>query len=51
MSSELSGENVEDALADPAAFREGREREVVRVDLPQVWKEGSQIDDVKGSML
>ena len=35
MSPELPGEDVQDLLADPAALRERREREVVRVHLPQ----------------
>lgn len=35
MCSELSGEDVQDLLADPAALGERREREVVRVDLAE----------------
>ena len=38
MSSKLATEHVEDLLPDPAAFREGREREVVRVNLSKPWK-------------
>lgn len=38
MGSELSTEDIENLLSDPATFCEGREREVVRVDLAKTWK-------------
>lgn len=39
MSSELTGEHVQDFLAHPSAFGEGGEGEVVRVDFAQGYRE------------
>jgi len=39
VSPELPGKDVQDSFPDPAALREGGEREVVGVHLPEVWKE------------
>ncbi len=39
MSSELSGEDVEDLLAHPPALGERREREVVGVHLAEPWRD------------
>lgn len=38
MSPELPREHIENLLADPSPFREGRECEVVRVNFPEACK-------------
>ena len=38
MGPELSGKDVQDFLSHPTTLGERREGEVVRVNLPQIWK-------------